>query len=412
MREDAARSELAAAVQGRFPHGAWFVELASVSDEALVAPGIATALGLQLRSDRDPSDVLVDHIGDRRLLLVLDNCEHLIDACARVTARLERACPNAVVVTTSREPLHIAGELVWRVPSLSLPDPARPSSSEAVRLFFQRAEASDEDMPAVVEICLRLDGMPLAIELAAARAGILAPSQIAERLGDSLALLRSGNRAVLTRQQTLQGTLAWSHDLLTDSERTLFRRLSVFAGTFDIDAAECVGAGDGIEAAEVVDLFGRLVDKSLVQCGRHRYRLLETVRQYGRERLRESGEADRVEAAHRRCYAARAEAGDLTRGARSRSRRPARRAGVGARPRPARRAADGDRAGGVLDGARALRGRRSLARAGARRGAGADRAAGAGAARGVRARRSAWRAPAHRRARPGERGDLPRARRP
>ena len=300
--------ELAAKIRSRFTHGVWFVELASVSDESLAAPAIVTALGLQLRSRRDPSDGLVDHIGERRLLLLIDNCEHLIEACARVIARLESTCPNAVILATSREPLHIAGELVWRVPSLSLPDQDRPSSSEAVRLFYQRAaEASDEDLSAVVEICLRLDGMPLAIELAAARAGILSPPQIAERLGDSLALLRTGSRALLTRQQTLQGTLAWSHDLLTRSEQTLFRRLSVFAGTFDIDAAERVGAGQGIEPAEVVDLLGRLVDKSLVQCDRHRYRLLETVRQYARGRLREAGEADRVEAAHRGCYAARAE---------------------------------------------------------------------------------------------------------
>ena len=138
-----------------------------MSDESLAAPAIVTALGLQLRSRRDPSDGLVDHIGERRLLLLIDNCEHLIEACARVIAQLESTCPNAVILATSREPLHIAGELVWRVPSLSLPDQDRPSSSEAVRLFYQRAaEASDEDLSAVVDL-LRLDGMPLAIELAA-----------------------------------------------------------------------------------------------------------------------------------------------------------------------------------------------------------------------------------------------------
>ena len=351
------------------------MELASVSDEALVAPAIATALGLQLRSNRDPSDVLVDHIGARRLLLVIDNCEHLIDACARVIARLESACRNAVVVATSREPLHIArrARVAGAFALAAGPGPAVVVGGGAA-LLPARAEASEADVPAVAEICLRLDGMPLAIELAAARAGILAPSQIAERLGDSLALLRSGRPRGAHAPADAAGA-RWPGVTICsrDSERTLFRRLSVFAGTFDIDAAECVGAGDGTEAAEVVDLLGRLVDKSLVQCDRHRYRLLETVRQYGRERLRESGEADRLEAAHRHCYAARVEAGDLTRGARSRSRRPARRAGVGARPRPARGAADGDRAGGVLAGPRALRRRGSLARAGARRGTRADR---------------------------------------
>jgi predicted ATPase/DNA-binding SARP family transcriptional activator len=300
--------ELAGAVQGRFTHGAWFVELAAVSADALVAPAIAAALGLQLRSQRDPCDVLVEHVRARRLLVILDNCEHLAESCARVTARLEGQCRDAVVVATSREPLHIAGELVWRVPSLSLPIAARPASSEAVQLFQQRAAGvGDEDLPAVVEICLRLDGMPLAIELAAARTGILSPAQIAERLGNSLALLRTGDRTVLSRQQTLHGTLTWSHDLLTSRERTLFRRLSIFAGTFDIDAVERVCSGHGIETAEVVDLLGRLVDKSLAQCAHHRYRLLETVRQYGRERLREAGETERLDAAHRECFAARAQ---------------------------------------------------------------------------------------------------------
>jgi predicted ATPase/DNA-binding SARP family transcriptional activator len=307
--------ELAAAARHRFEHGAWLVGLASVSHEAVVAPAIATALGVQLRSDRERAAVLAEQIGERRMLLLLDNCEHVIDAGAHITAQIVRACPNVVVVATSREPLHIASELVWRVPSLSLPDPARPWASEAVQLFCERAaevtpgvRPGADEMPAVVEICLRLDGMPLAIELAAARAGIVSPAQIAERLGDSLALLRSGSRAVLTRQQTLEGTLAWSHDLLTAGERILFRRLSVFAGSFDIDAAECVAAGDGIERSDIVELLSRLVDKSLVQCIRHRYRLLETVRQYGRQRLREAGEADRTEAAHRRYYARRADA--------------------------------------------------------------------------------------------------------
>jgi predicted ATPase/DNA-binding SARP family transcriptional activator len=320
--------ELAGRRAAGFADGVRLVELASLSEPELVLQATATALGLQLGSERDPVELLVEQVGERRLMLAIDNCEHVIGECARLVERLLRACPRLVVLTTSREPLRIRGEVTWRVPSLSLPGNERTleqlERGEAVRLFCERAadtvpgfvlEAGNAD--AVAGICLRLDGMPLALELAAARAGVLAPAQILDRLGDSLGLLTAGSRAGLTRQQTLRATLAWSHDLLSAAERTLFRRLGVFAGPFSVEAVEGVCAGAGIDAAEALDLLGRLVEKSLVQVerphGDHRYRLLETVRQYAGERLREVGERDGVAARHRDWYLALAEAADPTR---------------------------------------------------------------------------------------------------
>ena len=278
--------------------GAWLVELAGLSDEALVAAAIGEVLGVESRSVRALEEVVAAHIGDRPILLVLDNCEHLIDGCARVAERLLSSCPRLRILATSREPLHIAGEVDWRVPSL-----ARP---EAVRLFSDRAaavssrfELSGHNAAAVAEVCERVDGMPLAIELAAARVGVLAPAQIAERLRDSLAVLTGGRRTALTRQQTLSATIDWSYTLLDADESVLFRRLGVFSGTFDVDAVEAVCEGE-------LDVFARLVDKSLVMVDEQeavaRYRLLDTVRHYARQRLDESGERPRMEARHRHHY--------------------------------------------------------------------------------------------------------------
>jgi predicted ATPase/DNA-binding SARP family transcriptional activator len=316
--------ELAARREGDFA-GVGVVELAPIADPALVMEETATALGVQPRSDRDTCDVLAEQIGTERLLIVLDNCEHVIDACAQLVDRLLRACPELRVLATSRERLRIPGEVSWRVPSLSLPelceDPAELDRSEAAALFRQRAaEAAPgfaitaENVAAVAEICRRLDGMPLALELAAARAGALSPAQIAERLGDALTLLQAGSRAGLTRQQTLRATLAWSHDLLAEPERVLYRRLGAFAGSFGVEAVEGICAGGEVGAGEALDLLVRLVDKSLVQVEPtpfgHRYRLLETVRQDARQRMAAAGERDRVEAAHRDWYLALAEAAD------------------------------------------------------------------------------------------------------
>jgi predicted ATPase/DNA-binding SARP family transcriptional activator len=300
-----------------FADGVWLAELASIADPELVVQQIATAVGVQLQGRRDPVEVLAEQVGERRMMLVLDNCEHVVGECARIVSRLLAACPALEVLATSREPLRVQGEVLWRVPSLSLPDPgADVGDCEAVRLFVERAEAvaagfalDDDNAGPIAAICLRLDGMPLALELAAARAAVLAPAQIAERLHDSLGLLTAGSRG-LSRQETLRATLEWSHDLLTDPERVLFRRLGVFAGSFGIAAVE------GICDADALELLGLLVEKSLVQVepggGEHRYRLLETMRQYARERLGEAGELHMFAARHRAWYLALAQAEDPT----------------------------------------------------------------------------------------------------
>jgi predicted ATPase len=280
------------------PGGAWLVELAGLSDETLVANAIGDALEVESRSARPIEEVVAAHIADRPVLVVLDNCEHLVAGCARVAEGLLGACPALRILATSREPLHIAGEVDWRVPSLAPP--------EAVQLFAERASAasstfalSDENVGAVSEICARVDGMPLAVELAAARVGVLAPAQIAQRLQNSLAVLASGRRTALTRQQTLTATIDWSHALLDGTEQELFRSLGVFSGTFDLDAVEAVCQGD-------LDVLARLVDKSLVMVDEHeavaRYRLLDTVRHYARQRLDESQEQESLEARHRAYY--------------------------------------------------------------------------------------------------------------
>jgi len=285
------------------------VELAPLADPALVASPVATGLGVALPTDADPIEALARAIGARELLLVFDNCEHLVAAAAELTAGLLARCPALRILATSREALHIDGEVAWRAPSLSLPaDHSDPRASEAVRLFVDRAaaaapelELSEDDIAATATICRRLDGMPLAIELAAARIRHLSPAQLAERLGTALDVLGTGSRAALDRQQTLRATLDWSHALLDDDERALFAALSVFAGEFDIEAAEAVGG-------EALDVLGRLVDKSLVLADRKgdqvRYRLLETFRQYGHEHLTAPA---KPAAAHRRHYLALAE---------------------------------------------------------------------------------------------------------
>jgi predicted ATPase/DNA-binding SARP family transcriptional activator len=312
---------------GARPDGVWLVELAGLGDPELVPAATASAVGLRLPSDRPALESVVEHLARWRALLILDNCEHLVGACAVLAERLLAAGPELRILTTSREPLRVPGEVTWRVPSLTLPaaggsaTPAELERSESVRLFCERAgdvlpgfRLDDENAPAVAEICLRLDGMPLALELAAARVGAVSPAQIAGRLGDSLAVLTAGSRSMLDRQQTLRATLAWSHALLTDDERTLFRRLAVFAGTFALEAAEAVAAGGTVDRREVADLVGRLVDKSLVVAedggGGYRYRLLESMRQYAREHLVEAGEAAAFEVRHHAFYLELARAAD------------------------------------------------------------------------------------------------------
>ena len=306
--------ELARRQDERYRDGVFLVELAALGDGELIVEEVAEALRLQLPSRQAAVDSLVAQLRGRQLLIVLDNCEHLIDACARTVTELLQGCPEVSVLATSREPLRVEGEVSWRTPSLALPDPQHLPSLEALaavaslQLFVQRASAispgfalTDDNAAAVAEICYRLDGMPLALELAAACVPVLSPQQIAARLGDALRLLSRGQRATITRQQTLATTLAWSHDLLADDERVLFRRLAVFAGSFTLEAVEGVCAGDG-EQAQVFGALGRLVDTSLVVAEPlgdvTRYRLLETVRQYATERLRAAGEESRIRNRH------------------------------------------------------------------------------------------------------------------
>jgi predicted ATPase/DNA-binding CsgD family transcriptional regulator len=300
-----------------YPDGVWFVDLAPLRDPALVPQAVAIVLGLREPVADSFVEALAEYLKAKSVLLVLDNCEHLVSECAHLVEMLLRTCPHLRILVTSREVLGSAGEMTWRVPSLDLPpapDVAEPSlelltSSEAVRLFLDRAGAvqsrftiTGQDARAVGEICRRLDGIPLAIELAAARVKVLSVEQIAARLDDCFALLTSGQRTAVPRQRTLRATMDWSYDLLSEPERALLRRLSVFVGGWTLDAVESVGAGNGIETYAVVDLLSLLIDKSLVmaeqQPGGLRYRLLETIRQYSLGKLGEKGEVERARDRH------------------------------------------------------------------------------------------------------------------
>ena len=319
--------QVAADVLEGYPDGVWLSEFAPIADPALVPKTVASALNVPEQPGRDMAETLVDALRPKALLLVLDNCEHLLAACRDLASSLLRECPQVRVLATSREGLGVPGETLWRVPSLSMPEDLRhlPPSEElvlydAVRLFVDRAVATapgftvtSDNAPAVVQVCQRLDGIPLAIELAAARVKVLAVEQIAARLDDRFRLLTGGSQMVLPRQQTLRAMMDWSYDLLSEQERTVLRRLSVFAGGWTLEAAEDVGGGDGVEKVEMIDLLAQLVDKSLVVAetlGRDaRYRLLETIRQYGWARLEESGEAARTRDRHRDWYLAFVEQG-------------------------------------------------------------------------------------------------------
>ena len=309
----------------QYPDGVWVAQLAALSDPALVPKAVATALNVHEEPNRSLVETLEDFLRPKSLLLVLDNCEHLVNVCAELTDVLLRSCPTLRILATSREPLGIAGEILWRVPSLSVPDPMRRPSpeslveSEAVRLFLERAANAEPgfaitggNATAIAHVCSQLDGIPLAIELAAARVKVLTVEQIAARLDDRFRLLTGGGRTALPRHQTLRATMDWSYGLLSEKEQTVLRRLSVFAGGCSLEAAETVCSGDGVvAAADILDLLTQLVDKSLVvtetQGGEARYRLLETVRQYGRARLEEAGEAADVRRRHRDWYLALAE---------------------------------------------------------------------------------------------------------
>ncbi|SEG93757.1 Predicted ATPase [Nonomuraea solani] len=290
-----------------FADGVWLVELGRVADPALVPGELAAVLGVRDEVPGRLLDGLRVRLREAGALIVLDNCEHLVEPCAELVTELLADCPDLRFLLTSREPLRIRGELVWRVPPLELPD-ARHPDAESVLLFVERSVAAGArgvsgSMADVARLCRALDGVPLALELAAARTSLLSPGRIADRLGDRFRLLTNGDRTAPARQRTLLATVEWSHDLLKPKERVLLRRLSVFAGLFDLGLAERVCADGGIlRKAELLDLLGGLVDKSLVlhQDAAGRYRLLETIRQYAADRLAEAGEADRLRDRHLR----------------------------------------------------------------------------------------------------------------
>jgi predicted ATPase/DNA-binding CsgD family transcriptional regulator len=319
--------ELGAEALQEYPDGVWAVEFAPLSDPHLVPQMTASALGVPEHAGWSLTESLVQYLRGRSVLLLFDNCEHLIPACAALAEALLRGCATLRILATSRERLRLTGELSYLVPSLSLPDPPglpAPESlmqCEAVRLFVERAAFSQpgfalthSNASAVVDVCRRLDGMPLAIELAAARVRVLTVDQISARLNSGFRLLTGGDRTVLRRHQTLQAAMDWSYDLLSEQERTLLRRLSVFAGGWTLEAAEAICPGEGIEPADILDLLSSLADKSLVLVEKRnreaRYRLLETVRQYARDRVRESGESAAVQHRHLEWYLNLAEQAD------------------------------------------------------------------------------------------------------
>ncbi len=307
--------QVAADLVEEYPDGVWLVELAPLSDPTLVPQTVASTLHVREQPGRPIIETLSNFLGPKTILLVLDNCEHLVAACARLAEALLQTCPHLRMLATSQEPLRIPGETIFPVPSLAVPDLDRLPSlesltgNEAVRLFIERSRAAlpdfivtDHNATPIAQVCHRLDGIPLAIELAAARVKILPVSQIASRLDDRFRLLTGGSRTTLPRHQTLRSTMDWSYALLSEPERKLLRRLSVFARGWTLEAAEEICGGSDLVQGEVLDLLGQLVDKSLVvvedQAADARYRMLETVRLYAREKLLEAGEDGELRRRH------------------------------------------------------------------------------------------------------------------
>jgi predicted ATPase/DNA-binding CsgD family transcriptional regulator len=316
--------QVATDVGGKYADGVGWVDLAPLSDEGLLANVLARALKIKEVRGQPPFDTLRDHLRHQHRLLVLDNCEHVVEACAQLIHELLQACPSLSILTTSREPIGVDGEASWRVPSLRLPEDASTSAvgsvmrSEAVGLFLDRAtrvkstfRLTEDNAPAVAEICHRLDGIPLAIELAAARVRMMSPEEIVAGLEDRFRLLTGSARTAVPRHQTLRASADWSYGLLSEADRVVLRRLAVFASGFTLEASEEVCSGDGIAREAVLGIVSRLVDRSLLQVSeehrRSRYRLLETIRQYAAERLVESEEEGSVRERHLRFFVAMAE---------------------------------------------------------------------------------------------------------
>lgn len=292
----------------KFTDGVWWIDLAGLNDDVLVLQAVAQVAGVREVPNQPLVDTLIEDFRSRQLLLVVDNCEHLMMGCAQLADRLLGACPNLKMLTTSREGLGLTGEEIWHVPTLSVPGPSYAASIEhltryeSIRLFVERAvtvksdfRLTERNAPAVAEVCQRLDGIPLAIELAAARIRVLSVEQIAARLKDRFDLLTGGSRTALPRHQTLRAAIDWSYDLLPVQEQTLFRRLAVFAGGWTLEETQVICSGEGIEPEKILDLLTHLVDKSLLimeeQEDTLRCRMLETIREYARGKFLESGEA-------------------------------------------------------------------------------------------------------------------------
>ncbi|MGQ0549553.1 MAG: tetratricopeptide repeat protein [Armatimonadota bacterium] len=320
--------QVAIEVMDQYSDGVWFVQLAPLLEPGLVPQAVASALAIPEQRGRPVVDVLLGYLRHKTLLLMLDNAEHLLSACVDLVDALLRGCAGLQILVTSREPLRIEGERNYPVPPLSVPSQgilipiATLVQAEAVQLFVDRATAarpsfalSEQNAAAVLQICQRLDGIPLALELAAARVKALSVERIAERLDDQFHLLTEGSRTAPLRHQTLRATMDWSYDLLAESERLLFGRLAVFAGTIDLEAAEAVCSDERLEASSIVDLLARLVEKSLVlvedRQGEARYRLLEPVRQYALSRLQETDETPGIRGRHREVFSALAEQGHV-----------------------------------------------------------------------------------------------------
>ncbi len=306
---------LAADLLDRYPDGVWLVELAPVTDPAAVGPAVAAAVRIGERPGRAAVDTISASLRSRQLMLVLDNCEHLIASCAELADALVRSCPRLTILATTREGLNVPGETLMPVPSLhvpggdTLPSLDELGEYEAITLFVDRCSAfqpefalTEKNAADIVRICRRLDGVPLALELAAARVRVLSVAQVAKRLDDRFRLLTGGGRTVVARQQTLRALIDWSYDLLTETERLLLRRLSIFVRGWSLEAAEAVCAGEGIERDAILELHAHLVDKSLVTMldrgGVARYAMLETIREYAREKLVDSGEAPLLRKRH------------------------------------------------------------------------------------------------------------------
>ena len=316
--------QLAADALDRYPDGAWWLELAPLSDPALIESALATVVGVRPLPGQTPLQAAVMHLAAHTALVLLDNCEHVLEPCAEIADAVLHGCPGVTLVATSREPLGLGGETTWRVPSLSLPAPRAPEArqslaqSDAVRLFIERAlkvrpnfTVTNDTAPHIAQVCESLDGIPLAIELAAARVRVLSVERIADGLADRFRLLTGGARGALPRLQTLRASVDWSHELLDEDERTLLRRLGVFHGGFTLDACEAVCAGDDLDRYAILDLLTSLVDKSLVLVEERdsltRYGLLETVRHYALDRLAEAGEANDLRRRHTEVFLALAE---------------------------------------------------------------------------------------------------------